>query len=562
MNAQAVEQINSFAGFTSYTQTWVYKVVLQCTERIIGLFTGNQFGKTDLAAMIYVLRILSIHPNPEKNVLYFECECGKKIGAVAFYINKETTCECGGEFKKHKRSVRVFRFCSETLPGQAANVSENGISAEVKNTQYPALKRRLPAFLIKKDITARSPSVIVKDIWGGDDIIVDFVSYNQSIGSTAGVQRLSIWYDEQPPYEFREEQRPRLLKENGDEIFTLTPADHLTWVYDEIFEKAQVYYRTKTICDVLATQEHRPKRIEKTDNPYSIAVIMAATDDNPTLDIDVIDQIFESIDDPDILAIRRYGIFKQVKGRIFKDFDYPTHFIDSEKYFPEGIPSDWVHARGIDYHPQTPWAFGMISICPNNEAYIWGEENMSPEKYTTREMAHEYILKGKTYKFRLNKIDPLCTTIKKDKITILDDLNREFHNFHVEGVGTGGYWTTWETHGEKGRDAIRERLKNSLKVGRPGNNKVIENGKIVFLPTIWILNTCPISAKSMRQWRWELYTDSKSRLTKGDKNKPEQRWSHHNMVWEAIFKEPAFRPKPVHARREERPQQRYFQGSA
>jgi hypothetical protein len=54
------------------------------------------------------------------------------------------------------------------------------------------LKRWLPPFLIKKDITQRSPKMVIKSVLGGPDIVVEFVSYGQSVQSTAGSQRFII----------------------------------------------------------------------------------------------------------------------------------------------------------------------------------------------------------------------------------------------------------------------------------------------------------------------------------------------------------------------------------
>jgi phage terminase large subunit-like protein len=437
------------------------------------------------------------------------------------------------------------------LPGEKGDAGSSE-TAEIKNTQYPALKKWLPPFLIKKDITFRNPAITIKDpnagaIFGdleykGGDIIIEFVSYNQSTQATAGVQRLSIWCDEEPSADFYKEQTPRLLAENGDFILSLTPANYITWTYDELFERANMFYRSKAICDYLRTDNNEVKQVEKYDSPLDVAVFQAATDDNPTLDLDVIEDMFAIYDDPDDIAIRRYGIFKQVSGRIFKDFEYHTHFIDGSKYFGDGIPHSWTHGRGIDFHPQTPWACIMMALSPTNEAFVWGELQISPEKYTTREICKELSLMGKDYQFRLNLIDPFSAATKKDSITVLDDINRAFHEFKQEGIGTGGYWQTWDTKGEKGRDEIRKRLKNSLHVGKPFNNTIVKDGRKEYLPTLWVLNNCKQTAQSMRQWRWEEWSDPKSRNTKEQKNVPMQKWSHLMMCIEALFKHPAFRP--------------------
>jgi len=536
-----IQQLNAFSGFLSFKYTWAFKKFINCAQKVLLLIYGNQGGKTSGTAFNYVLRILGYHPIPEKNVVYYECENGHTVSP--YKMPTDSIClKCHKDLKLHKRSSRVFRFCSQTLPGQSANTDEEGHSAEVKNTQYPEFKKWLPPSLIKKDITARNASMVIKDIYGGPDILVEFISYNQSTQSTAGVQRLSIWCDESPTVEFYEEQLPRLIAEDGDIIFTYTPVDRSSWLFDEFYQKAEIYYRSKAVCDYLAAEGTEVPAEEKIDTSYSIAVIMAATDDNPTLKISAIDAMFNHIDDPAVISIRRYGIFKQLSGRIFKDFDYNAHVIDANKWFPEGMPYDWVHARGIDFHPQTPWACGLIALSSTNEAFIWGELNISPERYTTREIAHELAIKSRDYKFRLSLVDPLSQATKKDNVTIKDDLNTEFRRLKAEGIGTGGYWQSWDTKGEKGRDAIRERLKNSLEVKYPYNNKVIKDGKIIHLPTLWILSSCPLAAKFMRNWRWMEWADARSYMTKDAKNQPEQKWSHMNMVWEAIFKESSFRP--------------------
>ena len=531
-------QLNSLGNFLRFQYTWVFKRFVQLHHKMILLVYGNQSGKTGSAAYQYVMRILGLHPIARKNVTYYECE---NDHSFAPYGITELICkECGSELKVHRRESRVFRFCSETLPGQTSTLEVDGGTSEVKNTQYPEFKKWLPPNLIKKDITVRNPAMTIIDPYGQGDIVVEFVSYNQSTQATAGVQRLSIWCDESPSKEFYDEQLPRLLAENGDIIFTYTPVDRSSWLFDEIYDKASVIYRSKYIVDFLSKPGLVEKAVEKRDTPYDIAVIMAATDDNPTLKKEVIDALFNNIDDPDVVAIRRYGIFKQLSGRIFKDFDYGLHILPVET-FPDGVPKSWTHFRGIDFHPQTPWAFGMISISPDNEAFIWGEWNPSPEKFTSREIARQIAISGKDYKFRLNLIDPLAKATKKDNITVLDDLNEEFRNLSREGIGTSSYWDVWDTHGERGRDALRERLKNSITTKRPFNNKGTVNGRTEYLPTLWILSNCKDSIKAMHNWRWEEWASTGDNTKKDAKNKPEQKWSHFNMVWEAAFKEPAFR---------------------
>ena len=577
LSSKEIQSLNNFNNYLSFKETWIYRQFVNSTCKILMLVFGNQSGKTGGVARSYVARILGIHPVPKKNIVYFECidRSSAKINEdikkeylvkhksldsatwIFSKLPKDKKCpECGKEIIQYKRSSRVFRFCAETLPGQSANVSEEGASAEIKNTQYPELKKWLPQFLIKKDITARNVSIIIADIFGGADIIVEFVSYNQSVQSTAGPQRCSVWADEQPPLEFLEEQYPRLIAEDGDLVITCTPADRLTHLYDSIFERARYYFRSKTIAD-----KFNLKQFEKTTTGTDIAVFQAATDDNPSLPKDSIESLFAEIDDPDALLIRRYGVFKQVSGKIFKSFDYNIHVIPKDKYFPEGMPHSWAHFRGIDYHEHVNWACGMLSISPQNEAFIYGEFNPSPENMVTIEIAREFSLMGKDYKYILNLIDPLAVKVQTNTgLSAVDDLNRAFSEYRKEGIGTGGFWQPWDTKSTRGRDEIRKRLKNSALVGKPFNNTIIKDGLQVPLPTLWILDNCSITAKCFKQWRleeWASVDGTKDAI----KEQPQQRWSHFPVLYECLFKHPACKPKYNYGEFTEHPYKR-FQGYA
>jgi hypothetical protein len=62
----------------------------------------------------------------------------------------------------------------------------------------------------------------------------------------------------------------------------------------------------------------------------------------------------------------------------------------------------------------------------------------------------------------------------------------------------------------------------------------------------------------MNKWAWEQWSDPKSHLTKDDKNTPQQKHSHMNMVWEALLKHPLFRPKSGYVHREQDVAAQYF----
>jgi hypothetical protein len=583
---QDINKLNDFTGFLSFITTWQAKKFFNCPNKTVGLFTGNQAMKTATTAYGYVLRVMGQHPVPKKNIVYFECKDRmraknakpdtedwkfregylKKHKSLdsATFIHKELPdkCpECGGEVIQHVRGSRVFRFCSDSLPGESSNSAQTGESAEVKNTQYPEFKKWCPPFLIKKDITHRRPTMILKDIFGGADIIIEFVSYNQSVQSTAGQQRVSCWLDEQAPPAFYEEQRPRLLKEDGDFVISCTPADRISYLYDEVFEKARIYYRTKAIAN-----KFKCPQVEETGSPNDIAVIQAATDDNPVLSKDDIDALMDEwADDPDRLDIRRYGIFKQVSGRIYKLFDWKVHLIQEEdwqRYFPQGIPMSYNHFDGIDYHESVNWACGICSISPTNELFIWDEFNPSPEDMITFEIARVLASKRGEYKFKLDLIDPLAEKRQSNTgLTVREDLNRAFLMYKREGLCRSAYWQSWDTKSTRGRDEIKKRIKNSMKFGKPFNNKVPnKRGGYDYLPTVWIRAKCKETAKSFKNWRLQEWAINSENATKERKEQPQQKYSHFPIVYECLAKSPSFRP-PVTDKWGETKDYKRFQGS-
>jgi len=368
------KQLNqSIPLFRFNTDSRIYQHSLWLPHKIVGKFTGNQYGKTAGEAVQYIRRIFGTHPIPNRNVVFFECPStdkdwyrpkhpwvthdfgdGKPLPVYQrgeyspISFPRDGRCDvCGENLRIHKRKSRIFRFCSETLPGEKSNIAgEDGASAEVKNTIYPAFKEWLPRYLIKKDITARQPAMILKDphsgrkigdhTYLGDDIVIEFVSYSQRVQAAAGVQRMSVWEDEEAPYDFHEEQSPRLLAEHGDLRISLTPANKMSWTFDEIFERAGFYLRSQSIVDFYESIGEKTYPVEQRDSKVDIAIIQAATDDNPTLSKQVIEQTY-IYDDPDSIATRRYGIFRQATGRIFNDFSFKVHVIDPDREFAGGF---------------------------------------------------------------------------------------------------------------------------------------------------------------------------------------------------------------------------------
>ena len=517
-----MSDVNSWTGFFQFIPTNVFHWVLTSPCKITCLFTGNQFGKNEVTTMDYTLRVLCRHPNKQKNVMPDD-------------------------------RVRVFRFASQTLPGEKEE-------EEVKNTQYPALKRRLPSSLIEKDITARKPVITAKCSAGGNAQF-EFVSFGQEVQAGAGVQRRSVWIDEECSKDFFEEQLPRLLAADGDIIFTFTPVPGaIGWEFDELFERARIIYRTEHVRNRFKERHNETyPEMQVTDSTDDICVIMAATDDNPIYEElakkkseitgkavtakEYIDSIFSIYDDEDVIDARRYGIFRQLSGKIHKSFSQDVHVINPEKYFREGVPDDWKHFRGVDYHTYNPWACLWASVSPEDEIFVWCEYSANAQKMITYDIALNIAQRSGDYRYLVDFMDPLASTKQVNtNLTTIEDMNRFFREFKRQDIGTGAHWIPWDTKGGRGREELTKRLINSVKVGVPFNNKVtVGDGaekRATRLPTLWITNNCRLLIESMKNWRLEEWA-TREMLSRNDpKEKEQKKWSHFPITLESMLKSP------------------------
>jgi len=285
----AVELATVFRHICDCKSTPQLKVAMQMDYNILGIFSGNQAGKTWMTAYMYFLRIMQVHPVDRLNKL-----------------------------------ARKIRCMSPSLPIA-------GGKEEQDNTQYIEFKQMIPPELIVKDITARTTNMLVRRP-DGSNCVIEFKSTNQEMQKLGRIQLSSCWYDEESPKAIREESKMRLLAEKGDEIFSLTPTNALSYTYEDVWQRAEVIYRTPTV-----QKEFNLPEYEYPVPGSKVKCIQMATDDNPTLDPDSIRIQFADITDPDDLALRRYGVFKAISGRVHKMYDPAIAYIDLRKYFGDEL---------------------------------------------------------------------------------------------------------------------------------------------------------------------------------------------------------------------------------
>jgi len=464
-------------------------------HKIRGFFAGNRGGKTHSAAKEYWLRINGMHPLEERNRL-----------------------------AKHIRILAAVRPLTDE-------------EDESRCAPYIELKELIPPELIIKDVTNRSSVMSVRSPTHGI-CYFEFVSWKQDLQTLASVNRDSLWADEEPPLPYLEESKRRLIGTDGDLIITLTPKSGISYLYDDMWQVKSRLYKSDKIIAALGGQQ-----LEEfpAGNP-NIACIQIATDDNPILTEAQIEQNFAG-EDEDTVMTSRYGVFKAATGMIHKSYNHAVHFIDYNTYFPDGVPFTGIHGRGIDYHnSRVPWSIGWLWASEDDEWFLWQEDHPAIDgafAFTTEEICKRIARKSGAYYYTVDLIDPLAAAKQPNSgTTVIQDINRHLLALRQNhGIGTAGYFKSWDTKTEKGRDEVRKRLKNAAKVGKPFNNRSLVHGELKVLPTLWVCSTCPRFDKSIRNWRFAEHIGVATKARNDLNQKPIEKFSHDNMVLEAFGKD-------------------------
>lgn len=180
-----------------------------------------------------------------------------------------------------------------------------------------------------------------------------------------------------------------------------------------------------------------------------------------------------------------------------------------------------------------------LAVSPQDEIFIYDEFGPSPEKFTTWEIAKVIAARSGDYCFAIDLIDPLANEKQVNTgLSPCEELNIHALTLKREGLGTGAYWQAADTKNERGIEELRKRLANALRVLKPRNNlnPNKEPGEPRYLPTIWFSDQCKLTIESLKNWRREEWMDRNSKLTKDEKDKPQQKYSHFCHAVEYLLK--------------------------
>jgi len=481
MPEAAIANVHEYENLYGYTWHPIAAKYLYSEAPVRAVIKGNQGGGTATAMMDAVLRLMGVHPVESRN-----------------------------------RLSDPIRCVSKCLPKN---------DEDQENQQYVEFMRLMPREYIKKDLTSRNPHVIIRDFKGGADKKIEFLSKKQDIDAFMSVQRSAYYQDEEIEKVKWDECQARLARPasqgtGGDTTITLTPVRGLDWTYDNIWRRAAKVYRSATICE-----KFNFPPVEEHDIDSGIEVFCWATDDNPVLTKSAVDRLAQTWGDDDDLAMRRYGVFRQVSGRIYKSFEETVHVIPWEKRWDASVFRYYWHYRMIDFHPSKPWFVSWVAVTPTHEWFVWNEMIATHDNMTDIDLRDqikaESLLEEEDEYARTTLIDPLAKVKQPNTgFSVFDDITMGEYGLRKCSPA--------DTKNEQGRMNIKLRLKNALSCGVPGNN-LNKNGVLDhrfgrYLPTLWFFDNCKGHIEHFRNWRMVDWKQEHVKATKTTK-RPSEKWS-------------------------------------
>jgi phage terminase large subunit-like protein len=189
--------------------------------------------------------------------------------------------------------------------------------------------------------------------------LAHFMTYEQDVGVMGGATLHRVHYDEEPPRSVRNENRIRLVKHKGDEIFTQTPQHGLTWAYDDIWEASQPENGGEEIG--VGIYLHREK---------SLGVVVVDMDENPYLTEEGKSQVLAGLSNEERQS-RKEGKFVHFAGKIYGEYDEDRHVCP--QYELRGKHKNLNVVVGID--PGIRHACGVVycALTPSDDMYVFDE---------------------------------------------------------------------------------------------------------------------------------------------------------------------------------------------
>lgn len=313
---------------------------------------------------------------------------------------------------------------------------------------------------------------------------IEFMSYEQDTEKFAGTSRDGCWYDEEPPRDIFVECQMRLIDKGGRSHLTMTPLEGMTWVYDDVYMRAQV---------------------DPTVEVWEVDI-----SDNPHLNTVEVEAILSGLTQEEREA-RAHGKFVQIGGLIYKEFS------DRNIVRPFIPPKDWLWLAALDHGHNNPTAWGWFAVAPDGRIVLFDEWYKSGhivsyhaqkvhQINTVHEREPDYYVGDPS----IRNVDPITGT------SVL-----------IEYVNYGIPIVLGNNDVKAGIDLVKKKI---IGLGEPPAN----------VPTLYVTSNCINTIREHQRYRWAKYTTRRAIQEHNKKEEPVKKDDHTcDMVRYAIASRPA-----------------------
>lgn len=277
------------------------------TSLTAALIAGNQVGKTTLVSYMVACHLTGLYPDWWRGI--------RLVHATEWWAAGVT-------------GLRVRDTIQRKLFGSIGRLGTGMIPKHLINTATVLKKTNVPAAFDRVD---------VKHVDGGWSNI-QFFSYDQGLEKFMGTTLDGgAWCDEEPPADVNTEIKTRLAACNGLLLYSFTPVDGITPLYDELIQDPNVFKHF----------------ISQTEVPH--------------LTEEALKRLHAGMSDAD-LAARRDGKPITSSGKVFS-FAEEEYTIE-----PFEIPAHWRRLGGLDVGGNHPTGALMAAIDDDSKTiYITNE---------------------------------------------------------------------------------------------------------------------------------------------------------------------------------------------
>lgn len=186
----------------------------------------------------------------------------------------------------------------------------------LETTLYEKLREMIPPHVLVGDAWSKAFDKNTRVLYFKNGSRFFFQTYEMDVAKMGGATLDRIHYDEEPPERARNECRIRVMARGGDEIFTMTPVEGLTWSYDEIWKN-----RGEEVMEDVFVGEN-------------VATVTVDMDDNPALTEQGKNLALAGLSKAERRA-RKEGKFVALHGLVYEGFRRERHVIPEMGLIPE-----------------------------------------------------------------------------------------------------------------------------------------------------------------------------------------------------------------------------------